>query len=256
MQDAYPELVACGGIAQIGEGQGGSFPTEISMNRKMMSRQYVRFTALAGLICLGSVMAGQAVAGCSQFAPAGPPAPTEDMQVRPGGAGFMSAVYRPGAEAFIKVFDEDRHDASVVGMWRVKFVSDGTAYPAYIPLGVVVDFGTQQWHSDGTEFLISGGRAPSTGDVCMGVWEQIGHRTFKLKHIALAYASSDTPPSQHGPVVPAAYVGPAMIRQTVTVSASGKTFEGTFTIDQYAQDEVTLLQHVAGKIVGTRFSLD
>jgi hypothetical protein len=236
--------------------QGGAFRTEIFMNRKMMSRQYVRCTALAGLICLGSAMAGQAVASCSRFDSPGPSAPMEDTQVRPTAGGFMSAVYRPGAEGFIKVFDEDRHEASVVGMWRVKFVSDGTAYPAYIPPGAVVDFGTQQWHSDGTEFLISGGRAPSTGDVCMGVWEQIGNRTYKLKHIALAYASSDTPPSQHGPVVPAAYVGPGIIRQTVTVSPSGKTFEGTFTIDQYAQDEVTLLQHIAGKIVGTRFTLD
>src|SRR5450432_2760095 len=226
------------------------------MNRKTMSRRYARSAAAAALICLGSVMAGQAVAGCARVDPPGPPAPSDDTGARSSATGFMSAVYRPGAGAFVRVSDDDRHDASVVGMWRVKLISDGTAYPGYIPPGAVVDFGTQQWHSDGTEFLISGGRAPSTGDVCMGVWEQIGNRTYKLKHIALAYASSDTPPSQHGPVVPAAYVGPGIIREVVTVSASGKTFEGTFTIDQYAQDEVTLLQHIAGKVVGTRVTVD
>lgn len=226
------------------------------MNRKTISRTYARTAALAGLLCLSSAMAGHAVAGCARFDPAGPPVPSEGTGARVDATGFMSAVYRPGAGGFLRVSDDDRHGASVVGMWRVKLISDGTAYPGYIPLGAVVDFGTQQWHSDGTEFLISGGRAPSTGDVCMGVWEQIGNRTYKLKHIGLSYASSDTPPTQHGPVVPAAYVGPGIIRQVVTVNPSGKTFEGTFTIDQYAQDEVTLLQHIAGKIVGTRFTVD
>jgi hypothetical protein len=38
----------------------------------------------------------------------------------------------------------------------------------------------------------------------------------------------EAPLSQGGPVVPAAYVGPAIIREVVTVSSSGKTFEGTF----------------------------
>jgi hypothetical protein len=168
----------------------------------------------------------------------------------------MSALYHPGADGFVRVSDDEQRDAGIVGLWRVTLISDGTAYPVHIPFGAVVDFGTQQWHSDGTEFLISGGRAPSTGDVCMGVWERVGNSTYKLKHIALAYASSDTPASQGGPVVPAAFVGPGIIREVVTMSPSGKTFEGTFTVDQYAKDEVTLLQHIAGKIVATRFTVD
>ncbi len=225
------------------------------MNRKTMLCMPVRSAALASLICLGWAMAGQAMAGCAGFERSGP-LPGAESGTRAQSTGFMSAVYRPGDGGFVQVSDDEWHHASVVGMWRVTLISDGTAYPGIIPAGVVADFGTQQWHSDGTEFLISGGRAPSTGDVCMGVWEQIGNRTYKLKHIALAYASSDTPPSQHGPVVPAAYVGPGIIREVVTVSPSGKTFEGTFTIDQYARDEVTLLQHVAGRITGTRFTVD
>jgi hypothetical protein len=141
---------------------------------------------------------------------------------------------------------------SIVGMWKINLVSDGTAYPTIIPAGVPLDFGTAQWHSDGTEFLISGGRAPSTGDVCMGVWEQTGSATYKLKHIALAYASSDSSP----PVIPAAFVGPGIFHQTVTLSPSGNSYEGTFTIDQYQPDGVTLIEHVGGTVTGVRFTVD
>ena len=201
---------------------------------------------------LGSFgLASQAIAGCSMPGSLHGLAAQPDIEVS---SAMMPALYRPGSETMLRVSTDS--EASIVGMWRVTLISDGTAYPGVIPYGAQVDFGTQQWHSDGTEFLISGGRAPSTGDVCMGVWESLGNRTYKLKHIALAYASSDTPASQGGPVVPSAYVGPAFIREVVTVSPSGKSFTGTFTTDQYATDETTLLQHIAGKIVGTRVTVD
>jgi hypothetical protein len=173
----------------------------------------------------------------------------------PPAVGMMPTVYLPGSGHMRLVSDYDGQRDGIVGMWRVTTVSDGTAYPVAIPFGALIDFGTQQWHSDGTEFLISGARAPSTGDVCMGVWEQTGPRTFKLKHIALAYNSSDTAPPV-GPVSPAAFVGPAIIRQTVTLSRSGDSFEGSFTLDQYAKDEITLLEHVGGTVTGTRFKVD
>jgi hypothetical protein len=120
----------------------------------------------------------------------------------------------------------------------------------------VVDFGTVQWHSDGTEITFSGGRPPSSGDVCMGVWKKTGRNTYKLNHIALAWISADTPPQLGGPVSPAVFVGPATIRQVVTLDRSGNSFEGSLTIDQYAQDETTLLQHIGGKVVATRVTVD
>jgi hypothetical protein len=119
----------------------------------------------------------------------------------------------------------------------------------------VFDFGTVQWHNDGTELMISGGRPPSTGDVCMGVWEQTGPFTYKLKHVALAWVSSDTPPPL-GPVSPAVFVGPAIIRELITLSHSRDSYEGTFTLDQYASDETTLLEHISGTITGTRITVD
>jgi len=224
------------------------------MNMLPCQRQSIRISLVAfGLGLAGLASTGHAIAGCS-----GPMAPPSEPALReaPMQQGFQNAVYRPGQGRMVRVSDDrDGVDRSIVGTWRIKLVSDGTAYPVPIPFGATVDFGTQQWHSDGTEFLISGGRAPSTGDVCMGAWEKTGPRTYKLKHIGLSYASSDTLPPV-GPVAPAAFVGPAIIRQTVVLSHSGNSFEGRFTIDQYAADEVTLLEHVAGTVTGTRFTVD
>lgn len=169
-------------------------------------------------------------------------------------AALSMAVFRPGSERLVRVSDnnDDRHSGGIVGTWRFNFVSDGNAYPNPIPYGVPIDFGTQQWHSDGTEFIISGGRAPSSGDVCMGVWEQTGPRTYQMKHVALAYLSSDTTPAAS----PATFLGPAIMHEKVVLSGSGKSFEGTFTIDQYAKDETTLIEHVSGRVTATRFTLD
>jgi hypothetical protein len=143
----------------------------------------------------------------------------------------------------------------VVGTWRITMVSDGSAQPAPIPAGAVVDFGTVQLHSDGTELMISGGRAPSTGDACMGAWEQTGARTYEVKHIALAWISSDTPPPV-GPASPAMFLGPAIFHESITLDHARNSFTGTFTLDQYGSDETTLLEHIGGTMTGTRFAVD
>jgi hypothetical protein len=135
------------------------------------------------------------------------------------------------------------HDGpGIVGMWKSNTLS---------PTGDVLDFGTQQFHSDGTEFLISGARAPSTGDVCMGVWEQTGPATYKIKHIALGYLSSDSSP----PSVPAVFAGPAIIHQIVTLSPSGNKYTGTYTVDIYPTDG-SPVGHGEGTVTGVRFTVD
>jgi hypothetical protein len=225
------------------------------MNTYAMRRSLGKWALILGVGATALAITGRAMAGCGLYSGsgalpgnwAGPPAATGAM---------MPAVYRPGDERFMRVsLDSVVHDAGIVGLWKVTFVSDGTAYPAPIPFGAIVDFGTAQWNSDGTEIMVSGGRPPSSGDVCMGVWRSTGRNTYMLKHVALAWVSSDTPPPL-GPVSPAAFVGPAIIREAITLDRSRNAFEGTFTIDQYAKDETTLLQHIGGKISGTRITVD
>jgi hypothetical protein len=226
------------------------------MNRQSIWQRPLGKCALVlGLGALGATIATPTRADCSIYNLIAPPA-RWDTPVR-GDARLVPAVYRPGSGGFIRVDHETSvPNGGIVGLWSVSFVSDGTAHPIPIPAGAVVDFGTVQWHDDGTELMVSGGRPPSTGDVCMGVWEQTGPFTYKLKHVALAWISSDTPPPQ-GPVSPAVFVGPAIIRALVTLSHHPQnTYQGTFTIDQYATDGTTLLEHIGGTVSGTRITVD
>ncbi len=130
-------------------------------------------------------------------------------------------------------------DVSIVGFWHVKFVSEGTTG---IPDGTVIDMGFSQWHSDGTEILNSS-RPPATSNFCLGVWEKTGRSTYKLNHFAL---SSDL----NGNLV-----GPANIREDLTLDASGNSYSGTFSIDQYDLAGKTLA-HIVGSISATRITVD
>jgi len=130
-------------------------------------------------------------------------------------------------------------EVSIVGFWHVKFVSEGTTG---IPDGTIIDMGFSQWHSDGTEILNSS-RPPATSNFCLGVWEKTGKHTYKLNHFAL---SSDL----NGNLI-----GPANIREDVTLDASGNSYTGKFTIDQFDLNGNTLA-HVAGNISATRITVD
>ena len=58
------------------------------------------------------------------------------------------------------------------------------------------------------------------------------------------------------PVSPAAYLGPSILTERVTLSRSGNSFAGTVTIDVYATDETTLLEHVSATVTATRFTVN
>lgn len=126
----------------------------------------------------------------------------------------------------------------IVGFWKVKFVSKNN--PG-IPDGTVLDAGYAQWHSDGTEIMNSS-RAPDTQSFCLGVWRKTGHSRYKLNHFAISWANGSL-------------LGPANIRQDVTLNHDGNSFAGTFTIDQYDQFGNNLV-HLVGQIEGKRITVD
>lgn len=137
--------------------------------------------------------------------------------------------------------DSESDKDSIVGFWQFKFVSKDSSG---IPDGTVVDAGYAQWHSDGTEITNSGGRSPLTGNFCLGVWKKTARSTYKLNHFALSWDPTGS-----------SLIGPANIREDVTVSHDGKTFTGTFTIDQFDQSG-NLLAHVGGVVSATRITVD
>lgn len=228
---------------------------ELIMNATSQWKRVSGKSALVvGLATLASAMGSSALA-CSLSNPAMPlPRAVPPIQQ---GAKMMPAVYRPGSETFIPVgLETSAANSGIVGLWKITMISDGVP-PNPVPEGATVDFGTVQWHADGTEIMISGGRPPSTGDVCMGVWEKTGPHTYKLKHLALAWVSSDTPPSMGGPgPSPAQFLGPARIQEVVTLDKSRASYQGTFTLDQYNADESMRLVHVSGTITGTRVTVN
>jgi hypothetical protein len=135
--------------------------------------------------------------------------------------------------------------ASLVGMWKIQFISQGnTGHSPSIPDGAVIDFGYTQIHSDGTEILNSGAHAPATQNFCMGVWGQTGFLSFELNHFALDYNS-----------LSGALTNYINIRQQLTLSPSGESFTGTFTIDVYDTSE-NHVDHLAGNITATRVTVD
>jgi hypothetical protein len=129
----------------------------------------------------------------------------------------------------------------IIGMWHVKFFLQDT--PGFTN-GTEFDAGYSQWHSDGTEIMQSAGRPPLIGDMCMGIWEQVGVRTYKLNHFAAAYDNSGLN-----------LIGPAQIQELVVVDRAGNAFSGTFTIDQYTEAG-NRAAHFQGNITGTRMTVN
>ena len=122
---------------------------------------------------------------------------------------------------------------SIVGMWSFKMTP--TAGPG--------DFGYQQWHSDGTEIMNSGGRAPASENFCMGVWRQVAPSRYHLNHYALSY--DPTSGSINARVI---------IKEDVTVDPSGTSYSGTFSLDVYDPSGTTAVAHQNGQVTAQRVS--
>jgi hypothetical protein len=167
------------------------------------------------LSLLGFAAADQARAGCSDGA-----APAKEQR----SARVIPAVYRPGyaTAAFTTVTDEWSESSAVVGLWEFEVHLNGAQNG--LPDKALFDWGLATWHDDGTEIQFSAGRPPSAGDVCMGVWRQVGRNEFKLHHIALGL----TPPDATG-----AFIGPAIIRATVTLDPTRDSYTGPYSVTIY-----------------------
>ncbi len=194
--------------------------------------------ATAALVLAGAAMAQMADAACMS------PGWSERPHSSPG---MLSTVYHPSSDAAwaMNVADET---APIVGLWKFEMLSKSTATNTNpMPDGVLIDFGTVAWHSDGTELTNSGNRNPADGDFCQGVWARVGGFTFFLNHLALGWTNGT-------------YTGPASIRERVTVDATRRHFSGTFRLVQFLAtqtpghefDEDTALVTITGTITGTR----
>ena len=203
--------------------------------RKDLARTLLKAAATTlGLLVCATVFIQTARADCGSYTSTGQ-RPIPALALRPL---LRPAAFRLAGLA-VAARDDD-NDAAIVGMWKVQFVSEGTNG---IPDGTMIDSAYAQWHSDGTEIMNSG-RPPITSSFCLGVWKKTGESTYKLNHFALSWDPSGT-----------VFVGPANIRENVTLNAQGNSFSGTFTIDQFDTNGNTLA-HIVGKINAQRVTAD
>jgi hypothetical protein len=140
---------------------------------------------------------------------------------------------------FLKQLDPESASAggetaydSIVGMWHVTYTAGGqTFYESF-----------DQWHSDGTEFEFAD--IPTiTGDVCMGVWKQIGTHSIRLHHTGWTF---DTNGSVSGTMV---------LDETNTLGPAGLTYQGSFDLKFYDLDG-SLKKEVEGQLKATRIVVD
>jgi hypothetical protein len=155
------------------------------------------------------------------------------------GCGFYEgATPKLKPAAFVEQISDG--NAVITGLWKFSFTAKGNAN---IPDGAPIDAGYATWHADGTEIMNSG-RPPMTGSFCMGAWKALGHRSFKLNHIALSWDPSGT-----------TFVGPASIRERVTVNSTGDSYSGSFTLTQYDTNGNVIVQ-ILGVISAQRVTAD
>lgn len=228
-----------------------SQPKAANMNRAMLK-------ATATVTFTGLILAtGQAMAGCGMG--------------QMGAAGAKPMIYRSGGGGGLvrTAFLEPYVSSAITGLWRFTFTAKGdvgTGAPANalpLPDGAPVDAGFVVWHDDGTE-LMNSGRAPSSGSFCMGVWKQVGRRTYRLNHWALSWIPDYQPGVTHswsqlpGGIDEALHAfGPANIQETITLGTGNSSYQGVFRLTQYVNDGTkTPINDVTGApvafvIVGT-----
>jgi hypothetical protein len=74
----------------------------------------------------------------------------------------------------------------ITGLWQNVFLAFPNTQDEFI-----FDFGFQQFHTDGTELMISGGVPPTIGNVCIGVWERGAGGVITLRHVTWNWAGDE-----------------------------------------------------------------
>ena len=142
--------------------------------------------------------------------------------------------------------EESNKPASIVGLWHVIYTATSASGPfSPTPFQFVETYKT--WHGDGTEFE-NAFLPPAGGNICFGVWKDLGDRRVKLHHIGLMFASDG------------AISNVFTVDETDTVASDGKTYSGAFDFKLFLPTDVygtgTPLAEVKGTTAGTRITVD
>jgi hypothetical protein len=199
----------------------------------------VRFFVVVALASLGLIFTARSAsaAGCAVPYAAGAP--------------ILSPLANP------QLADARNQPFTIVGLWNVNYTASyDNNFPlppgpaATPPFPFLESYKT--WHADATEFE-NAFLPPSGGNVCFGVWKDLGRGTVKLHHIGLMFNPDATNPMD-------AVANVFTVDEIDTVAPDGKTYKGTFDFKIFDASDVfgtgTPIAEVKGSIAATRIIVD
>jgi hypothetical protein len=144
----------------------------------------------------------------------------------------------------------DDNGPSIVGLWHLNYTATydenfPPGNPATPPFPFLQSYKT--WHGDGTEFE-NAFLPPAGGNICFGVWKDLGHGVAKLHHIGLMFDASGNVSNVF------------TVDEIDTVAPDGKTYKGTFDFKLFDSTNVygvgAPISEVKGTTAGTRIPVD
>jgi hypothetical protein len=148
--------------------------------------------------------------------------------------------------------DYDRFDPHpIVGLWHLIYTADSVSgatgiFPPAPPTFTFLE-SYKTWHRDGTEFE-NAFLDPKGGNICFGVWKDLGERTVKLHHIGLMFDTEGN--------VKAVFTND----EINVVAANGQSYSGSFTFKLFPPTDVygtgNAIVTVKGTTAGTRINVD
>jgi len=223
------------------------------MNRKTIFQvlRSGRFSALFALVGLALLFAASdaKAAGCGVL-------PYKTVAALP--TPFVSAQADDRQEG-----EDSNGPASIVGLWHLTYTGNtdnnfppGGPYPP-TPFPFLESFKT--WHADGTEFE-NAFLPPAGGNICFGVWKDLGYGKVKLHHIGLMFGGP-------GSVPPEDVTNIFTVDETDTVAPNGKTYSGFFDFKLYLPSDCANgaggyvctgkpIAEVTGTTYGVRITVD
>jgi hypothetical protein len=213
-----------------------------------------RFSALVALVGLGLLFtASGAKGGCAP------------LPYKAGAAPSIPFVSPHGDD----LGEDWNGPATIVGLWHLTYTGKtddnfppGGPYPP-LPFPFLESFKT--WHADGTEFE-NAFLPPAGGNICFGVWKDLGNGRVKLHHIGVMFATEGNPPEYLG--TPPEYVTNVFtVDETDTVAPNGKTYSGFFDFKLFSPANCansasgyvctgTPIAEVTGATFGVRITVD
>ena len=188
---------------------------------------------IAVAVSLGILVASTANAACASQAPGSAFASSRLLSPALYARAMpqSSSLPQPASRA------DEEASPSIVGLWSVNLFVGNTQQ--------IYDQGFDQFHSGGTEVLNDNGGPPSLGNVCLGVWKQIGPRTVKLRHLAWNWDDKGN------------LTGTFLLLETITLEPSGNSFAGTYVVDNFDLfGNVIPSLHAEGALAATRIDVD